>query len=269
MRSPNSRARLTVPQALALGALHGPAELWPISSSAHVGIAARSLGWPYDELDAGVRKSFEVALHTGTALGLALASATGLGSRPIARLGPRHLVVLGLSCLPPALAGLRWESQIERHLGTPRTIAAGLIAGAVPMALADRAPEQRCWADARPGDGLWLGLAQASALVPGISRAGATRAAARWRRFRRADAKLLSEQVALPVLFGASLLKTLRLRQGRLEPGSARPLAVGVAASFVSTLACSLASRRAEAARPLLPIAAYRVVLASWMLRSR
>ncbi len=66
-----SRARLSVAQAVALGALHGPAELLPISSSGHIALVPWLLEWDYDQLDNELRKSFEVALHAGTALALA------------------------------------------------------------------------------------------------------------------------------------------------------------------------------------------------------
>ena len=63
--------RLRLSQALALGILHGPAELLPISSSGHVAVVPWLLRWDYVELDDDLRKSFEVALHAGTAAALA------------------------------------------------------------------------------------------------------------------------------------------------------------------------------------------------------
>ena len=75
------------------------------------------------------------------------------------------------------------------------------------MVLADRAPQQRAATDATAADGAWLGAAQALALIPGVSRSGATLAAARCRGFARADAAALSREVALPVLLGAAALK--------------------------------------------------------------
>src|ERR1700710_2465976 len=67
---PNERARLPLGHAVALGALHGPAELVPISSSAHVALIPQLLDWPSAQLDDDVRKAFEVALHAGTLGGL-------------------------------------------------------------------------------------------------------------------------------------------------------------------------------------------------------
>src|SRR5204862_4015900 len=108
------------------------------------------------------------------------------------------------------------------RLGGPATTAAGLIAGAIAMAIADRSPQERGPGDARAIDGLALGLGQAAALVPGVSRNGATLAAARWRRFDRAQANVLSRTVALPIIVGAALLKGVRLRRRGVEPGLGR-----------------------------------------------
>ena len=155
--------------------------------------------------------------------------------------------MIGLSFAPPALIGYRFERPIERHLGTPPTVAAGLFVGAVAMALADRSPQERTHADAGAADALWLGVAQACSLFPGVSRNGATLAAARWRRFTRVDANRLSRHAALPIIAGATLLKGVRLRARGLPAGSALPFAAGAAAAFVSTLALDPADPGARA----------------------
>jgi undecaprenyl-diphosphatase len=130
------------------------------------------------------------------------------------------------------------------------------------MALADRSPQTRGHEDARAADALWLGVAQACALVPGVSRNGATLAAARLRQFTREDANRLSRHVALPVIVGATALKGVRLRARGLPAGAAVPLAVGATASFVSTLGSTWLIRQVERDRSLLPYAAYRTALA-------
>lgn len=258
-RPPQADRKLTTTQALVLGALQGPAELLPISSSAHIGTASVLLGWRYGELEPELRKAFEVALHAGTALALLISLRAPILDR-------RTALVVGPASAPPALAGYALEGQIERRLGSPATVAAGLLAGSIAMTLADRCPERRRRCDAGVRDGLWLGLAQACALVPGISRAGATRSAARVLRFRRGDASLLSEEVGLPVLAGAGLLKAVRLSRRGLEPQLRPAFGAGIAASFASTLACAAAVRRRRASEQLLPYAAYRVGLAAWVL---
>jgi undecaprenyl-diphosphatase len=267
--SPPSSAgsrKLSVGQAVALGALHGPAELLPISSSAHVALIPWLLGWDYGQLDDELRKAFEVALHAGTAAAL-LITLRGEVSDAVYGLNARRLMLIALSFAPPALAGYTLERPIEAHLGTPPTIAAGLIGGSLVMAWADRAPQTRRHESAGALDALCLGVAQASALVPGVSRNGATLAAARLRRFTREDANRLSRHVALPVIAGATLLKTFRLRRRGLPAGTAVPFAAGAAASFASTLGSTWLIRQVERDRSLLPYAAYRIGLAGIVLR--
>jgi undecaprenyl-diphosphatase len=258
--------RPSIGQAVALGVLHGPAELLPISSSGHVAIVPWLLRWDYDQLDDELRKAFEVALHAGTAAALLISLREEVRDA-MSGLDPRRAWLIALSFAPPAVVGYTLERPIERYLGTPPTIAAGLLAGAVAMAAADRAPQTRHHEEATAADALWLGMAQALALIPGVSRNGATLAAARRRRFSRRDANRLSRHVALPVIAGATLLKSIRLARRGLEPGSLGPLAAGATAAFVSTLGSTWIIRQVERDRSLLPYATYRVVLAAAVLR--
>lgn len=248
-------------RALALGMLHGPAELLPISSSGHIALIPWLLDWDRGDVDPELRKAFEVALHAGTAAAL-LITLRGEVRDAVSKMSPRLAFFVALSFVPPALAGYTLERPIERRLGTPGTIAAGLICGSAVMAWADRSPQRRGSVDAGWRDALWLGLAQACALIPGVSRNGATLAAARRREFTRADANRLSRHVALPVIAGATLLKTVRLAKRGLPPGTSGPFAAGAAASFVSTLGSTWLIAQVERDRSLLPYAAYRLVLA-------
>jgi undecaprenyl-diphosphatase len=261
-------ASLSVLQAVALGAVHGPAELLPVSSSAHVAILPWLLGWEYEELDADVRKSFEVMLHAGTAASLVVLGRRGV-ARPRRRRGAHELRLLVLSCTPPALVGLALERPIERHLGTPLTVAAGLLGGAALLAISDRAPQRRARDEAGALDALWLGLAQACALIPGVSRSGATLSAARLRRFTRADAALLSRQAGVPVIAGAALLKGIRLQRRGLPREAVAPFIAGGAAAFTSAMAAGGLTRREDRSRSLLPYVAYRVVLAAAIVARR
>ena len=256
MPSRSKARRLSLRQAAALGALHGPAELLPISSSGHVALVPWLLDWEYDRLDAELRKSFEVALHAGTAAALLIALDKEI--RGI------NLRLIALASLPPAAAGYAFERPIERRLGTPQSIAVGLLSGALAMILADRASQTRRHDEATTRDALWLGVAQAFALIPGVSRNGAILTVARVRGFARRDANRLSRQMALPVIAGATALKALRLQRRSLEAGTLAPFAAGAGAAFASTLGSSWIIRRDGS---LLPYAAYRVVLAAMVLR--
>jgi len=261
--------RLAFRDAVALGLLHGPAELLPISSSGHTTLIPWLAGRPYAELDGAVRKSFELSLHAGTGLALAI-DMRGELRAAAGELDRRRAGVLALSLLPAALAGVSLRGQIERRLGGPGAIALGLAAGAIAMALAEwRAPRPasggRDCSQAQAADGLALGLAQAGALMPGVSRNGATLAAARARGFTPAAAQQLSWDVALPVILGASALEARRLGRGGPAREQRAAFAGGAVASFLSTLALAGKLRR-RARRSLLPYALYRCLLAALVL---
>jgi undecaprenyl-diphosphatase len=253
-------AQLRLGQALALGALHGPAELLPISSSGHVTVIPWLLGWEYASLDSELRKSFEVALHAGTAAALLITLRAEVADA-LSDADPRLLSLLGLSFIPPALVGYTLERPIERRLGRPASIAAGLIGGALVMAWADRSPQLRGRGEAGAIDALWLGAAQACALMPGVSRNGATLAAARRREFTREEANRLSRSVALPVIAGATLLKGVRLKRRGVPEPVRLAFAAGAGASFASTLASTWLIGQVERDRSLAPYAAYRIAL--------
>jgi undecaprenyl-diphosphatase len=271
---PQSPPELPLAEAVALGLLHGPAELVPVSSSGHVAALPELLGWRTARASGAARKELEVALHTGTALAMLL----GLRGELLMRPTPRRMALLACSFAPPALVGGLFERAIEERVRGRRWLAGGLAAGAVALALADLAPQERGRDEAGWVDGLWLGVAQAAALVPGASRNGMTLAAARARRFKRPDASELSWRVALPVLVGATALKgsrvAARLRPdltGAAGPGPSdsagvAPLVAGAAAAFLSTLgAIRVIGLRRE--RPLWPWAVERAALAAAILR--
>ena len=220
-------------------------------------------GWDWEQLDPEVRKSFEVALHGGAAAALLI------GQRRTIRRGAallRRAAGAGArrspSCRPPRSATCSsgrssgvWAGRGRRRPGCWRE-------------------RRRCWSptrgrsergrgDATPADGLALGVAQAAALAPGVSRNGVTLAAARWRRFSRDQANLLSRTIALPIIVGATVLKGERLRRRGAPPGLRRSLAIGVGASFASTLASQRLIGLVERDRALWPYAAYRAALAA------
>ena len=116
-----------------------------------------------------------------------------------------------------------------------------------------------------------LGLAQAAALAPGVSRNGAALTAARARGFGRAEAHALSRLLGLPVILGASALKGARLlERDALAAGGPGLLAVGGGSAFLSTLASArlMGGRRCDR-RSLLPYAVYRCLLAATVARRR
>jgi undecaprenyl-diphosphatase len=254
-------------RALVLGVVQGPAELLPVSSSAHIVLVPWLAGWDWDEIDPELRKSFEVALHAGAAAALLIGQRQTIAEE-LREFDGRRAAVLALSFLPAAVVGYTLERPIEQRLGGPRATAIGLLAGAAAMLAADRRPQRRGRGEATARDGLALGVAQAAALAPGVSRNGVTLAAARWRGFSRDQANLLSRTIALPIIVGATALKGARLarRKEAPPPGMRLSMAIGMAASFASTLASQRLIRLVERDRALWPYAAYRAGLAAVVL---
>lgn len=251
---------LPLGEAVALGIVQGPTELLPVSSSGHLVLVPALLGWRYRELDPELRKSFEVALHAGGALALLIGLRREVADY-LRSLGPANIATLTLSFAPAALAAYLFERPIEQQLGEAGPVALALIAGSIAMAAADGRPEERGREDAGPLDALGIGMAQAFALAPGVSRNGATLTAARLLRFRRADANVISRQIALPVILGAAGLKGARLARRGIPRDTSRGMLAGAAAAFASTLLSLRLITMLERGRSLRPYAAYRAAL--------
>jgi undecaprenyl-diphosphatase len=242
---------LSTGRALLLGLLHGPAELLPVSSSAHIVLAPPLLGWDV-RLEPAAQKAFEVALHAGTLAGLLT----------LVPLPPLGLAVT--ATVPAAVAGLLLEGPVQQRLGGRRATALGLLAGSAALVAADAlSPAHRTAADVRGADALALGVAQALALAPGLSRLGMAIAAARARGFTREASFTLGRQVGLPVVAGATALKGWRLARTGLPRHLHAPFAVGAGAALAGTLAAAPLARRA----PLRAAAVERVLLAVAALR--
>jgi undecaprenyl-diphosphatase len=232
-----------------------------VSSSGHLALVPGLLGWDdVRELDPELRKSFEVALHAGTAAALAIAL-RGEVAEVLRTLDVRRLLGIAQTLAPAAVAALLFEREIEERLGSPRSVAIAQLAAGVGLALADLAPEERSIEEAGPLEHLLIGCGQAAALVPGVSRNGATLTVARLLRFERSAASVLSRHAALPVIAGATGLKGLRLARRGLPRELRATFAAGATAAFVSTMASRRLIGVMDRARSYAPFAAYRVLL--------
>ena len=156
----------------------------------------RLLGWDYTELPPDARKTFEVALHAGSAPALAVALRGELLRDP-------HLQAL--TVLPPALVGLAFERQIEGRFGDVRSVALAQIMGGLALLLADLRPELRSSPTA--ADHLAVGFAQAAALIPGVSRSGSTISAGLFLGMKRETAARFSFLMSLPAIVLAALFE--------------------------------------------------------------
>jgi undecaprenyl-diphosphatase len=258
----DSDPKLGLGEALAYGLLQGPTELLPVSSSGHLVLAPWVLGSDYVELDPELRKSFEVALHAGTAAALVIVLREEV-FEALRDLDGRRVGMILSSMAPAAAAALGLEKIIEGKLSRPEIVVVGLVAGSAAMAWADGLSGARPRADADWRDGLWLGVAQALALVPGVSRSGSTIVAARAREFDPLSASELSMHVALPVIAGATVLKGVRLKQNGLPATMRAPMAVGVLGAFFSSFASARLIASKNRGRGLRKYVVYRLLLAA------
>jgi undecaprenyl-diphosphatase len=239
---------LTNPQALVLGLVQGLTELLPISSSGHLILVPWAADWTYLKQNDRFNQTFDVALHLGTlvAVGayfwgdivrLVRAFGRSLGRRRIETPDERIAWFVLVATIPAGIVGLVGEDAIADSLGEPWQIAILLAAGAVLLWWADRAPQERTMGDLGLRHAVVMGLAQALALAPGVSRSGITITAGRLLRLDRDAAARFSFLLLLPTVLGALLLKGVGdVLLGDLPDGWQGPFLVGTLASLASGL---------------------------------
>ena len=245
--------KLTDWQAFVLGVVQGLTELLPISSSGHLILVPWLFDWHYLEDHPEFNKTFDVALHLGTLVAvvayfwedivrLVAAWFRSVGRRAIETADERVAWLVFIATIPAALAGALGESVIEEHLGQPWQIAINLALFAVLLWVADRSAQTRHLDDVRPKAALGIGLAQALALMPGVSRSGITITAGRFLKLDRDSAARLSFLLLIPVTFGAVLFKGVTdVLLSSLPSGSTGPFVVGtIAAAGAGLLAIEL-----------------------------
>lgn len=262
---------MAIIEALVLGIVQGLTEFLPISSSAHLVLVPELLGWEQPSLP------YVVLLHAGTLLALIVyfrrelvALATG-----VLRRGPerRLAVLLALGTLPAAAIGFAFEKQFEEAFGEPVRVALQLVVSGLILVAAEALSRRNDKGRDRRSEGegieemakgltwrsaLGVGFAQAFAIVPGISRSGATIAAGLLAGLSRAMAARFSFLLSIPILFGTSVFEVPKLSGS--HPGSAA-LIVGFVASTVSGYAAIAGLIAFLQRRGLLPFAAYCVVV--------
>jgi undecaprenyl-diphosphatase len=235
---------LTVFQAIVLGLTQGITEFAPISSSGHLILVPWLFGWSIVQ-DPALNKTFDVALHMGTLVGAVIyfrvdlwryikAWFASVGARAIRTPQERFAWALVIGTIPGAIAGALFESTIEDKLGQPWLIATMLACFGVVLYIVDRVCRQdRSFETVGPRTGLYLGAAQALALQPGVSRSGVTITAARLIGIEREAAARASFLLAIPIIAGAGLYKSVDVVQSGLE-GYGSQFFWGFVASAVS-----------------------------------
>jgi undecaprenyl-diphosphatase len=228
---------MSVLQAAVLGAIQGLTEFLPISSSAHLLLVPYILGWSYG----GV--AFDVALHVGTLVALlfyfrrdwvamATAALRALSSRKVGGAEEMQAVFLVVALVPAVVAGLLLEDMISAARQYPHVTAATLIVLGIILWVADRvAPSTRQLKSMRARDAFLIGVAQALALVPGVSRSGATMTAGRLLAFDRYSAARFSFLMSMPVIAAAAARK---VPEALAAQGLSPQLLAGTAAAAIT-----------------------------------
>jgi undecaprenyl-diphosphatase len=200
--------------AFVMGALQGVTEFLPISSSAHLILLPWLFGWQDPLLNS---LTFDVALHVGTLVAVVayfwsdwmeLLKAVPQLTRPQQSQPAMMLLAVVIATIPAAIAGILFQKPIEAYLRSPLQIAVVLAVMGLVIAFIDRrSAATRELASLTWRDAVWIGLAQTLALMPGVSRSGATMSAGRALQFDRAAAARFSFLLSMPITLAAVVMK--------------------------------------------------------------
>jgi undecaprenyl-diphosphatase len=268
-------------QAIVLAIVQGLTEFLPISSTAHLVLFPWLLGWK----DPGL--TFDVALHAGTLLAVLayfwrywvemIEVVVGLGgdaaaapdagarahsARAEVRQNPRLLWYLVIATIPAALAGWRFEHAAEEQLRSPIIIGTALIVIGLFMWAGDwLGKRERDLGHVGFLDSFLVGVAQALAVIPGVSRSGVTMTAGLFRRMKRETAARFSFLLSTPIIAGAALKKGLEIRHAGLSHEMRLPFLCGALVSaLVGYLVIAVLIRYLER-RTFKPFVVYRIAV--------
>ena len=250
-------------QAIVLGLLQGATEFMPVSSSGHLVLVPWLLGWGSPGL------VFDTVVHWGTLVAvlayfwrdwIELIGAWLRGlvrwdwRDPLARLA--WLLILG--SIPAAVLGFLFEDFFESLFGKPAWVAFFMLVTAALLTLGELlGKRRRSQADLGWLDAILIGLAQASAIAPGISRSGATISTGLFRGLERDAAARFSFLLATPIIFGAGLFKLTDLGAMADPAGQILGLVAGFLAAAVAGYVCIWALLRYLQRGRLYPFAVY------------
>jgi undecaprenyl-diphosphatase len=217
---------MTPLEALVLGIVQGATEFLPISSSGHLVLVPWLLGWSEPGL------AFSAFLHWGTLLAvlvffrrdlyqLLMAWLASIRDKSLEDQEVRVAWWIIIATIPAAIIGLAFHDFFESLFNTPRIVACFLLLTGLILAISERLGTQSQSAhEMQWYDALMVGLAQAVAITPGISRSGATIGAGLLRRVTRASSTRFSLLLMVPAIFGAGILSSLDLaREGFFGSG--------------------------------------------------
>jgi undecaprenyl-diphosphatase len=259
-----------------LGVIQGLTEFLPVSSSAHLILARAFFGWDAE----GLGLAFDVACHVGTLVavlvffqrdiaGMIAAVPVMFTSRPTPPARLAWLIVIGT--IPAVVVGVLFGDVIEERLRTPAVAAVTLSVVALAFFAVERfSAHRRGHASLSVGEAVLVGIAQAAALIPGVSRSGGTIVAAMAVGLRREEAARFTFLLGIPAILGAALMEGRVLLETGLSSDEARLFLVGMATSALVGYFTVKYFIRYLAGHSLAAFAWYRLLLAAsvvvWLL---
>ncbi len=258
---------------LILGLVEGLTEFIPVSSTGHLILADRFLGFQQALGDAEKASLFEVVIQLGAILAIFLLyrdKLVGVALSSWRKQGPdrRLLVLLIIAFFPAAAVGFLAHNYIEDHLMSPLTVAWALVVGGVLMFVIDRLPlsfKTKSTEAMSPLQALGVGLAQVVSLFPGVSRSGATIMGGLISGMDRRTSTEFSFLLSFPIMCAASAL-TLFKHRDLLDGGMLTVLAVGFAAAFITAYAVVKWLIRYVQHHDFTVFAIYRILFGAVML---
>lgn len=264
---------MSILQAVVLAVVQALTEFFPVSSSGHLVLVRWLFGWEVFEGRPELELAFDVAVHLGT-----LAGAIAYFRRDLARYlmagiaavfvrerrsetDARIAWLLVVSAVPGALTGVFLADALE--LGSSiALIAVMLIVFGLVLAWADRRPGTRELTTFRLRDAVLMGMGQALALQPGVSRSGVTISVGRMLGFGRDAAARISFLMSVPIIAGAGAFSTLDVIRGEGILAELRvPFAVGTVVAAVTGWSAVWATLRIVRTRSFDVFVVYRVIV--------
>ncbi len=252
--------------ALILGLVEGITEFLPISSTGHLILAGDALGF-----NMAIAKMFMVVIQLGAILAVCwlyrvkcFDVAFHIHKRPQQIFVAKLLVAF----FPAALIGLAFHNLIEEKLFSPVVVAVSLVVGGVAIWVVEKFrpdPVTHTIDDLSFKQAFWIGCAQVLALVPGTSRSGATIMGGMIAKLDRKAATEFSFFLAIPVMFGATLLDVMKYAT-TLTSHDIIVIAIGFIVSFFSGLAAIKFLVRYVSTHDFISFAIYRIIFGSLML---
>ena len=247
-------------KALILGLVEGITEFLPISSTGHLIIAGDLLNFNDEK-----GKIFEIVIQLGAILAVCWAYRSKIGQvlTTAKQKSSQQLIMnLGLAFLPAAILGLAFHHQIKHYLFSTITVACALILGGIAILIIERiAPQPNIDAvdDMNWKHALKIGFAQTVALIPGVSRSGATILGGVLFGLSRSAATEFSFFLAIPIMFAATAFELISNR-GLFSWQDVNLFAIGFVTAFISALLVIKLFIRFVAKHNFTGFAWYRIV---------